>query len=606
MVNSPVTAGRELTRLMRNHGITEYNIAKINHHAQEIADEDTPGLDYVLQSLQEFVNQDISQKEEIKEFVAELDVVSKLSRLQPSDIIYQVIMSISGLYKNAIQENTVENRRNQILLKEIYNISLEYETLYPEGSLGDFISYLNYLFRFELELPEELDLDDTILVTTIHQSKGKEFQVVFIVDAAKDKFPLRSRTKKFYVPKDLAKGLVRDDDEKTLHLLDERRLLYVAMTRAKSHLYITYARDYENRKTEAPPSQFLEELDFKKNPLINFSSFEGNEEILLEQGERLEQLKQECQKVGVNSINQMNLKSAIQKIIDLAKIKYFEEKGSLEGFEPEGILKIEGTDTYLESQLFQEKKPLIKKEDFRLSPSKIQTYDECPLKFKFQYVLKTPTPSKTYFSMGTAVHSMAENLTKMQQEGKEPTEELAHQILEKQWDSSAYRNQRTKENQDKEKSSEMIQTYLNWVKNNPNTPISVEPKFRITLHDATISGKIDRVEQTPNGDYEVIDFKTGGVYETKNSIKDNIQMNIYALGTEKLYDKLPKKSSLFYIKHDKIVSYDIESENIEEFKSQLTGKIDAIFNEEFEAKPDAWRCSRCDFANICDEKEETN
>ncbi len=63
------------------------------------------------------------------------------------------------------------------------------------------------------------------------------------MDAAKDKLPLRARTKKFYVPEDLAKGLVRNADEKTLHILDEKRLLYVAMTRAKSHLYITSAKD---------------------------------------------------------------------------------------------------------------------------------------------------------------------------------------------------------------------------------------------------------------------------------------------------------------------------------------------------------------------------
>jgi len=149
----------------------------------------------------------------------------------------------------------------------------------------------------------------------------------------------------------------------------------------------------------------------------------------------------------------------------------------------------------------------------------------------------------------------------------------------------------------------MIKTYLKWIKDNPNTPVAVESKFKIKLNDATISGKIDRVEQTPGGDYEVVDFKTGAAYETKNSIKENIQMNIYALGTEKLYGKLPKKTSLFYIKHDKIVPYVIEPKKIEEFKEKLSKKVDLIFNEEFSAKPELWKCKRCDFADICDEKE---
>jgi DNA helicase II / ATP-dependent DNA helicase PcrA len=606
IVNSPANSGREIARLLKNHGITEYNLAKINHYGEKISDKDNPGVDYVLKSLQEILKQDTTQKKEILEFQDVLNQLSELSKYHPSDIIYKIIMSVSGLYKKSIIDNSVENRINQILLKEIYNYALEYETLYPEENLSEFISYLNYLFRFDLELPEELEEEDSILVTTIHQSKGKEFQIVFVVDAAKDKLPLRARTKKFYVPKDLAKGLVRDDDEKTLHLLDEKRLLYVAMTRAKSHLYITYAKDYENRKTEAKPSSFLEELDFTNNPLIDFKEFKTDTEIQLAHSEHLEQLKQEHQAIAVNSIHQMNLKTAIQKIIDLAKIKHFEEFKNLDSFDYKKILEMEPDEAHIDSQLYQKSIPLITKENFRLSPSKIQTYEDCPLQFKFQHVLRVPTPSKTYFGMGTAIHSVAENMTKLQKDGKESNEKLALEILEKQWDTSSYRNQRTKESQDKDKSKEMVNTYLEWAKNNPNTPVDVEPKFKIVLNDVTISGKIDRVEMTPEGEYEVIDFKTGYAYKTKNTIKEDVQMNIYALGTEKLYGKLPKKTSLFYIKDNKIVPHFIEEGKLNEFKAALSEKIESIFNEEFDASPEYRKCSRCDYASICDEKDVGN
>ncbi len=602
VVNCPANAGREIARLLKNHGITEYNIAKINYHGEKISDSDNPGVDFVLKSLQEILKQDTTQKKEILEFVNILSQLSELSKYRPSDVIYKIIMSISGLYKKSIQDNSIENRVNQILLKEIYNYAMEYETLYPEENLSDFISYLNYLFRFDLELPEELEEDDSIQVTTIHQSKGKEFQIVFVVDAAKDKLPLRARTKKFYVPKDLAKGLVRDADEKTLHILDEKRLLYVAMTRAKSHLYITYAKDYENRKTEAQPSPFLEELNYTDNPLIEFKEFKTDTAVQLAHGEHLEQLKQEHQAIAVNSIHQMNLKTAIQKIIDLAKIKHFEEFKNLDGFDYKNILEIEPDEAHIDSQLYQKSIPLIKKENFRLSPSKIQTFEDCPLKFKFQHVLRIPTPSKTYFGMGTAIHLVAENMTKLEKDGKKSTEKLALEILDKQWDTSSYRSQRTKEKQDKVKSKEMVKTYLEWAEKNPNTPVDVEPKFKIVLNDVTISGKIDRVEQTPEGDYEVVDFKTGYAYKNKNTIKSDIQMNIYALGTEKLYGKLPKKTSLFYIKFDKLVPHFIKEDELNKFKIELEKMIESIFNEEFDAKPDFQKCSRCDYASICDDR----
>jgi DNA helicase-2/ATP-dependent DNA helicase PcrA len=606
IADSPITAGREITRLMKNHGISEYNISKINHYADKIADSDNPGVDFVLKSLEEFCKQDISQKKEIEDFISMIQKTMDLSHSHPSDIVYKIIMSISGLYKKTLSSDNVEEKINRILLNEVFNYALEYETIYPDGTLDDFISYLKYLFRFDPEMPEELEIEDSITVTTIHSSKGREFQVVFIVDVAKDKLPLRPKTKKFYVPQDLAKGLVRTDDEKILHLLDEKRLFYVAMTRAKSHLYITYAQDYESRKKTALPSDFLEELDFRENPLIELSEFKGNENIVLEEGERIEQLRHQYQQIANNSINQMNLGTAIQKIIDLAKIQYFKENNTLDGFDTEKLLKIEPEKSPIDSQLYQEKTPLITKEGFRLSPSKINDYDKCPLQFKFKHVLNIPTPQKTWLDMGTAIHSVAENLTRLEKEGVTPSEKLALEILEKNWDSSVYRNQRTQEREAKESSNKMIQTLLDWIKNNPNKAVDVEARFKIVINDAVISGQIDRVETTPNGDFEVVDFKTGRDEKTKNTIKDDIQMNMYALGTEKLYGKLPKKSSLFYIKHDKIVPYEIDQNRLEEFKTQIGQKIEDIFDEKFDAKPEYFKCKMCDYTEICDAKEISN
>ncbi len=152
----------------------------------------------------------------------------------------------------------------------------------------------------------------------------------------------------------------------------------------------------------------------------------------------------------------------------------------------------------------------------------------------------------------------------------------------------------------------MIKTYLEWEENNPNTPVDVEPKFKINLNDVTISGKIDRVEKTPEGEYEVIDFKTGSARKSKNTIKDDIQMNVYALGTEKLCGKLPKKTSLFYIKHNKVVPHIIEREKLDGFKKKLGITIDDIFDEKFPASPNTFKCSRCDYAPICDEKDAGN
>ncbi|MBI5146417.1 MAG: ATP-dependent helicase [Thaumarchaeota archaeon] len=604
IANKPTAAGIEIVRLMKNHGISEMNIARINYVAMKKARNDPTDIDFVFETLKNCDSLDVTQKDEVKEIAQQIQRIIELeSKSTINEMVYQIMVSVSDLYKRLIQSDTPENRRNQMILKEFYNISIEYESLNPQGELDDFIKYLSLMGQFDIELKEGIGEDDSIPVTTIHQSKGQEFPVVFIVDVATNKLPLRYQAKKFYVPNELSKGVIRVEDEKELYVQEERRLLYVAMTRAQNMLYITYAKRYGQNVRETKPSKFLEDIKFDKNLLINVVEYQGqNGEALLEEEKKIERIKQDLQIKAVRSLNQMHLKSAIQRIIELAKVKHFEENGTIQNFKPEDILKIDNNDTSLDAELQGKKVPVINKEELRLSASKIKTYLDCPLKFKFAHILQVPTPPRPYFDLGSAVHAVAEHLTKLQLEGTPPTEELAFEILAREWSSSGFQNE-TQENQSKEKAKEMIRTYLKWVKENPNSPVAVEQRFTVEIGGVPFNGFIDRVEKTPDGKFEVIDFKTGGVYENSKSIREDPQMNIYALGVEKLYGEQPQKTTLFYLKHDKIVDNPIEKQQVEKVMQAIDEKVKSILNEEFEATPSYQTCRMCDFWSICDQKE---
>ncbi|TBR08972.1 MAG: ATP-dependent helicase [Candidatus Nitrosotenuis sp.] len=604
IANKPTTAGIEIFRLMKNHGISEMNIARINYAAMKKARNDPTDIDFVFETLKNCDSLDITQKDEANEIAQQIQKIIDLeSKSTISEMVYQIMISVSDLYKRLIQSDTPENRRNQLVLKEFYNISIEYESLNPQGELDDFIKYLSLMGQFDIELKEGVGVDDSIPVTTIHQSKGQEFPVVFIVDVATNKLPLRYQAKKFYVPNELSKGVIRTEDEKELYVQEERRLLYVAMTRAQNLLYITYARRYGQNVRETKPSKFLEDVKFDKNPLINVIEYQGqNGEALLEEEKKIERIKQDLQTKAVRSLNQMHLKSAIQRIVELAKVKHFEENGTIQNFKPEDILKIDNNDANLDAELQGKKVPIISKDELRLSASKIKTYLDCPLKFKFAHILQVPTPPKPYFDLGSAVHAVAEHLTKLQLEGTPSTEELAFEILAREWNSNGFQNE-TQENQSKEKAKEMIKTYLKWVKENPNSPVAVEQRFTVEIGGVPFNGFIDRVEKTSDGKFEVIDFKTGGVYENSNSIREDPQMNIYALGVEKMYGEQPQKTSLFYLKHDKIIENPIERQQVEKVRQSIDEKVKSILNEEFEATPRYQTCRMCDFWSICDQKE---
>jgi len=604
IANCPTTSGIEITRLMKNHGITEQNIGRINHAALRKARNDETDMDFVLESLKNCHELDITQKNEVLELAEQIEKIIKLeSKLAVSDIIYKIMMSVSDLYKSTLLSNTLENKKNQMLLKELYQISLEYESLNPQGTLDDFLKYLKLMGQFDLELQEGGEVENSIQVSTIHQSKGKEFPVVFIVDVATNRLPLRYESKTFYVPNDLTDRVNTQEDEKLLYEQEERRLFYVAMTRAQNCLFITYSKRYGQNVRETKHSKFLDEIEFESNPVVDFAEFEGTTgEVILQEEEKIEAIKQRLQNEAIRSLNSMNLKTAVQRIVELAKIKHFEEKNTTRDFDPTDILKVQNNDTNLDKELVGEKVPLINKDIFSLNATKVGTYLECPLKFKFAHIWNVPQPPKTFFDIGTAVHAVAEHLTDLQKDGTEPTEKLAFDIFSKEWNPNAFEFE-TQENQGKNKAKEMVKTYLKWSEENPNKPIDVEKEFSIMINGIKFNGKIDRVEKRPDGEYEVVDFKTGAVYKNKTSIREDPQMNIYAMGVEKVYGKLPKKASLFYIREEKIIPYEIDSAQVEKVKSDIVGYVNNILDEKFEATPSYKACRYCDYWDLCDEKE---
>ena len=600
VASNPINSGLAIIRVLKNSGISDQNIARINQTAKKRRRSSETDSDFVYDVIMDLDVPELDQLDELFEIQKQFQTLTNLpTQKTVSETIFEIMMSVTDLYKSATQTDTLSDRKKQTILKELYHISLEFESQNKNGSLSEFIDYLRLLGEFDVELEENSEIRDAVQVSTIHQSKGKEFPIVFVSDVSQGKLPLRYQAKKFYVPNDLAKGLQKGEDEKSLSLQEERRLLYVAMTRAQNQLYLVFPTKYAQNVRQSKPSVFLEEIDFENNPLVNLIDFSGTtQETLLQDHDKFSIIQQDLQAKATKFVNQMQLESAIARIVDLAKVEHFKEHGNLDAFDTGELFTVESNND-VESLLTGEKISLINKDTLRLSATKFDTYIKCPLQFKFAHVLEVPTPQTTYFNLGLAVHAVAESLTKMEKDGTKPTEEIALELLDKNWDSNAYRSKK-KEQEDLTKAKEMIQTYLKWISENPNKAVDVEKRFKIEIAGVPVTGSIDRVEKTPSGEFEVIDFKTGRIYETKNSIKENTQMNVYALAVDNLYGKLPEKTSLFYLKEGKILENSINTDNLERVKSNLENITKLILNEEFEAKPEKNACYNCGFRSICD------
>lgn len=148
-------------------------------------------------------------------------------------------------------------------LNEFYNRIIKFEESNNDLRLTNFMEEI----KLEIESGESGKLrfnfnenDNTIKVMTAHSSKGLEFKYVFITTLVDKKFPTNRKSGGIEIPKGLSKEIISD---KEIHQKEERRIFYVAMTRAKDGLFFTSADNYG--ETFKKPSIFLTQMGFVKN-----------------------------------------------------------------------------------------------------------------------------------------------------------------------------------------------------------------------------------------------------------------------------------------------------------------------------------------------------
>ncbi len=127
----------------------------------------------------------------------------------------------------------------------------------PAATLADFDQYIDTLDKFNvlIKAGQAGTLTDAVELMTAHKSKGLEFEHVYIVGAADRHWGNKREQHLFRLPEHLAPTVGKEQG-----IEDERRLFYVALTRAKKHIYISYSKRDKSGK-ERLPSQFVGEID---------------------------------------------------------------------------------------------------------------------------------------------------------------------------------------------------------------------------------------------------------------------------------------------------------------------------------------------------------
>ena len=187
----------------------------------------------------------------------------KRARHEKASIILYSFLEKIGYLKYLTQQEGEGNReviRQIYHLKQFFEYLSEFETLNPGAHVADFLEHFQMILDAgdKGSLYQPSDTPDSVNISTIHAAKGLEFKYVFVVNLVEDRFPSRSRGDGIEIPTELIKEQLPEGNS---HEQEERRLFYVAVTRAKERLYFTSASDYGGARTKKI-SRFLAELGY--------------------------------------------------------------------------------------------------------------------------------------------------------------------------------------------------------------------------------------------------------------------------------------------------------------------------------------------------------
>ena len=441
------------------------------------------------------------------------------------------------------------------LITQFYKKIKEFEESTLDPILKNFMEQIN----LEIESGEQGKLEfnleqgpDMVRVMTIHSSKGLEFKYVFLVDLVDRKFPIIERREPIEIPQKLVKEATPEGD---IHLQEERRLCYVAMTRAKKGLFFASAENYGGTR-KRKLSRFLIEMEFTPHHFSQKS----------DRGFTTAGLKA---KTGIR-------------------------KPKLKG------MVLPGHFSFSQLAAF-EKCPLQYKFAFIL---------RAPVRGKAVFSFGK-TMHNALYDFIKIVNEKDKNSQRNLFDSTKPstkTPNIGHsfgglvKIYEQNWIDQWYEDKNQKQEYYKLGKKILKDFYNQFVKNPPeilriNNQIALELPFKLKLEDYILIGRIDRIDKLNKG-IKIIDYKTGK-FKEKLSPEEKQQLLIYQIAAEEVFGLKISELGYYYLKEGKITSFLGNDKEKKTQKEKILSEIKKIKKSDFAPTP-GWQCKFCDFKDICE------
>lgn len=404
---------------------------------------------------------DAAPNHEIKYLMRYIDDLLKASVSETLQELFQQMINKMGILKYIMKQP--DKGKYMQMLSNFFDFLKGESRKNPEITLEQFISIIDLMKKngIRLDLHQTIYSDNGVHFLTAHGSKGLEYEHVFMIGCNKKIWDSKGRNTGFSYPDTLMQAPASDIAEKE----EARRLFYVALTRAKQHLAISYSAMDKNEKDQEA-SQFIGEILATTH------------------------LKVEYPKVNP------------EDMVDFFLTQYNEDDKPT----------VQLLDTAYINQLLQ---------NYTLSVTHLNNYLDCPLRFYFQCLIRVPSGKSPAATFGSAVHDALRKAFKKLKDNNDefvPSDEFLQDFR-----LYMYRNRDafTKEEFKRrvEYGEKILPVYYELNVPYWNKIVLVElPIKNLEIAGVPVKGNLDKVEFLGK-DVTVVDYKTGKLKYAKEKFR---------------------------------------------------------------------------------------
>ncbi len=231
-----------------------------------------------------------------------------------------------------------------------------------------------------------------------------------------------------------------------------------------------------------------------------------------------------------------------------------------------------------------------------LSASDLTLYLTCPLKYKFARVFGIPQEPTINQRFGILMHNVLERFHK---EPPEPGDELRalNRLFEAGWRRGGF-GTTDDEMQYRDRGREALRLYWDRERASESEPVWMERKFDFKVADHHVRGRVDRVDRLPDGDYELIDYKTGE-RKSEEDLDSDLQLALYRLAAREAWGIEAAFASYDYVLDAEKVAAPTKPDDAERVERTVVTVGEGVLSQDFEPRPSPSVCSWCDYRLVC-------